>query len=116
MLGLFKRKHSNLLRLPVVVLVRSHTRALIRSANMAESAGLNEAVPRDGVTEKGEEWQSVMSGEARLATSIAAAVSEKVSIRAIVEDVIKPVLQDATIVSQTAHASVRRAIGTANRN
>ena len=55
------------------------------------------------------------SGETQLASSIAAAVSDDVSIRAIVDGVILPTLQEAIVVSETAQDSVLRAVGMAKR-
>ena len=115
MFGLFKRKLADPLSQPSVGMVRSQTRALIRFANDAESAGTRDTDPDDGAAKRTKEWQAMASGETQLASSIAAAVSGNVSIRSIVDDVIRPTLREAIVVSETAHDAVFRAIGMATR-
>ena len=115
MFGLFKRKFADPLSQPSVGMVRSHTRALIRFANDAESAGTRDTDADDGAAIKTKERQTMASGETQLASSIAAAVSGDVSIRSIVDDVIRPTLREAIVVSETAHDAVFRAIGMAKR-
>ena len=105
-------KPRNSLRLAQVDLhaIRSHTKELIRSANKAEIAGSVELAPRDGRTRMTKEWLEMTSGEAQLAKSIGAAVSSEVNIHAIVDDVIWPLLDEAVVVSQSAHDAITRAI------
>ena len=115
MFGLFKRKLADPLSHPSVGMVRSRTRALIRFANDAERAGARGTDPDDGETNTTKEWQAVASGETQLASSIAAAVSVDVSIRAVVDDVIRPILREAIVVSEAAHDAALRAVGMVKR-
>ena len=113
MFGLFNRKFADPLSQPSVGMVRAHTRALIRFANDAEHAGLRDTDPDDGAAKRTKERQAMATGETQLASSIAAAVSGDVSLRSIVDDVIRPTLREAIVVSETAHDAVYRAIGMA---
>ncbi len=115
MFGLFNRKFTDPLSQPSVGMIRSHTRTLIRFANDAERAGARDTDPDDGAGKKTKERQAMASGETQLASSIAAAVSGDVSIRSIVDDVIRPTLRQAIVVSETAHDAIFRAIGLAER-
>jgi hypothetical protein len=113
MFGLFKRKLADPRSQASVGMIRSHTRALIRFANDAESASSRDGAPDDGAAKKTREQRAMASGETRLASSIAAAVSGDVSIRSIVDDVIRPTLREAVVVGETAHDAVLRTIGMA---
>lgn len=115
MVPLFKLKLADPLSQQSVGRIRSHTRALIRFANEAESAASRGTEPDDVATKETKEWQAMASGETQLASSIAAAVSGDVSIRSIVDDVIRPTLRQAIVVSETAHDAIFRAIGLAER-
>ncbi|MCH9675130.1 MAG: hypothetical protein K0U93_27045 [Gammaproteobacteria bacterium] len=112
MFGLFKRKLDPLSR-PGVAMIRSHTRALIRSANRAESVQSRVVGASDSGTQHGTGRQAMAADEAQLAGSIAAALSVEVSIQSIKLRVIRPMLKEATIVSDTAHDAVMRAVAIA---
>ena len=116
MFGLFKRKIVDPLSRPCVQMVRSHTRTLIRFANDAERAGSRDTIPEDDAARTTRARQAMACGETQLAGSITAAVAGDVSIRFIVDDVIRPTLREAIVVSETAHDAVSRAIGMAKRD
>jgi hypothetical protein len=115
MLELFRRKVAAPLNPANVSLVRSHTRALIRCANVVDTAGSRD--DRQGATTRrsSEEWQAMKSCEVQLAASIAAAVFDDVGIQVIVQDVIRPILREAIILSETADDAVARAVIAAQR-
>lgn len=113
MFGLFKRKCADPLSQPGVRMIRSHARALIRFANEAEGAGSRDTDPEDRVRRETKEWQAMVSGETQLADSIAAAITGEFGLQAIVDTVIRPILEEAIVVSQTAHDAILRAVGMA---
>ena len=93
--------------------VRSHTRDLNRLANAVETAGSRVTALDEGAATKTKEWQAMTLSEGQLACSISAAVSGKISVQAIVSDVIRPILHDAVVVSVAAHDAITRVIGVA---
>ena len=105
MFGVFRREIADPLLHPQVSAVRAHTRNLIRLANVAESGGLAHAASDS------REWQAMTEVEARLGSSICAAVLDKLSLQIIVGQIIDPILRDAVVVSDAADAAVRRAVG-----
>ncbi len=110
MLSFFRRKAVAPLPQATVSRIRSHARALIRCANLAETAGSR--VDEHGAAPGGrsKEWRAMTSCEAVLTKSIAAAAFGDVTMHVVVHDVIGPILKEAIVLSETAHDAVTRAV------
>ena len=65
------------------------------------------------VSVRGDLLRDLTAAENQLTSSIARAASASFSVRAIEQDVIRPVLQSTVIVSVLAHAAVERAVRSA---
>ena len=87
--------------------------SMIRFANVAKRAGSRGVAPDDSARRVTKEWQAMASGEARLASSIAAALTGGFGLHSVVDDVIRPIFQEAIVVSETAHHAILRAFGRA---
>jgi hypothetical protein len=113
-LALLGRKAVNPLSSREVSMIKSDARALIRIANEIERA-LSSAseINDESVAVNGDLLRNLTAAENQLMSSIAGATSASVSVRVIEQDVIRPILQSAVIVSVLAHRAVERAIRSA---
>lgn len=96
--------------------LKSQTRALIRIANEFERAlpSASEIHERSG-SANGEFQRNLTVAEHQLASSISNSTSRGTSVGVIEQDVIRPTLQSAVIVSEMAHEAVERAVRAAAR-
>jgi phage gp29-like protein len=114
MFGLFKRNLVDPMAHPSVAVVRSDARALIRLANTAERSASPAARAGELDTQAAKDRTAMASGEVTLTSSIRAALSGgERSVQAITSDVIRPLLEEAIVVSETAHRAILRATSTA---
>ncbi len=110
----FGRKPIDPLARREVSRLKSDTRALIRIANELERARSSAAEPiRHSGTDSDDLLRNLTAAEEQLASSIAGAASQSLSVRDLERDVIRPILQSTVTVSELAHGMIERAVRSA---
>ena len=92
-------------------MVRSDTRSLIRIANEVDrTPSFASEISQRPAPYSDDLLRSLTVAEEQLATSIAGAASHSLSVRDLEQDVIRPTLNNAVIVSELAHEVSQRAV------
>ena len=108
MFGLFGRRRTAPTSDPLLDEVRSRTRDLVRLANIADT--VDHKSPNHDVSGAASAHDAARFGEIRLASCITAAIRVDPGIDSKLTGVVARILDESTVVSATAHASVRRAM------